>query len=167
MARFVQEPHRRDDSPGSLYLFSKRRFFHLNSIGRAVVPFRSGCENMRPLRILYAEDYKLLLRYVKEMLEEQGWRVEACADGDVALEAIESGNVYDLFILDNSLPGITGLELVRRARRLTHRRRTPIIMLSASNAAKAARYAGVNAFLRKPDEIDTLIETIRLLAGEN
>ncbi len=122
---------------------------------------------MRPLRILYAEDYKLLLRYVKEMLEEQGWRVEACADGDVALEAIESGNVYDLFILDNSLPGITGLELVRRARRLTHRRRTPIIMLSASNAAKAARYAGVNAFLRKPDEIDTLIETIRLLAGEN
>lgn len=129
--------------------------------------FAQGVNNMRPpLRILYAEDYKLLLRYVKEMLEDQGWRVEACTDGDLALEAIEGGNIYDLLILDNSLPGMTGLELVRRARRLAHRRRTPIIMLSASNAAKAARYAGVNAFLRKPDEIDALIETVRRLAGE-
>ena len=120
---------------------------------------------MRPLTILYAEDYKLLLRYVKDMLEGQGWRVHACPDGDLALEEIEGGNIYDLLILDNSLPGITGLELVRRARKLTHRRRTPIIMLSAGNSARAARYAGVNAFLRKPDEIDALIETVRQLAG--
>ena len=120
---------------------------------------------MRPLTILYAEDYKLLLRYVKDMLEEQGWRVQACPDGDLALEEIEGGNIYDLLILDNSLPGMTGLELVRRARKLTHRRRTPIIMLSAGNSARAARYAGVNAFLRKPDEIDALIETVRQLAG--
>lgn len=121
---------------------------------------------MRPLRILYAEDYKLLLRYVKQMLEEEGWRVKACADGALALEEIEGGNNYDLLILDNSLPGMSGLELVRRARRLTHRRRTPIIMLSATDGAKAAHNAGVSAFLRKPEEIDVLIATVRRLAGQ-
>lgn len=122
---------------------------------------------MGALTILYAEDYRLLLQYVKEMLEAQGWRVETCADGLSALERIESGNAYDLFVLDNSLPGISGLELVRHARTLAHRRRTPIIMLSASDAARASRRAGADAFLKKPDEINLLIKTIKRLAGES
>lgn len=122
---------------------------------------------MGSLTILYAEDYRLLLHYVKEMLEEQGWRVETCADGLSALERIEGSNNYDLLILDNSLPGMSGLELARRARSLSHRRQTPIIMLSASDAALQASHAGVNAFLKKPDEIDALIKTVRRLAGES
>jgi CheY-like chemotaxis protein len=116
--------------------------------------------------ILYAEDYGLLLHYVKDLLEAQGWRVETCADGLSALEKIESDNHYDLLVLDNSLPGMSGLELARRARSLPHRRRTPIIMLSASDVALAASSAGVNIFLKKPDEIDALIETVERLSGE-
>jgi CheY-like chemotaxis protein len=121
--------------------------------------------SMRSLTILYVEDHKLLLLYVKDMLEAQGWRVETCQDGTRALEVIESRSLYDVLILDNGLPGISGLELVRRARRLTHRRRTPIIMLSASDNAKAARQAGANAYLKKPDEVDAIIETITRLTG--
>jgi CheY-like chemotaxis protein len=120
---------------------------------------------MRSLTILYAEDYKLLLHYVKELLEAQGWRVETCDDGLSALEKIEGDNSYDLLVLDNGLPGMSGLELVRRARSLLHRRRTPIIMLSASDVALSASRAGVNAFLKKPDEIDALIETVQRLTG--
>jgi CheY-like chemotaxis protein len=118
------------------------------------------------LTILYAEDYRLLLDYVKQMLEEQGWRVETCADGLSTLEKIEGEDNYDLLLLDNSLPGMSGLELARRARTLSNRRHTPIIMLSASDSALAASRAGVNAFLKKPDEIDLLIETVRRLIGE-
>jgi CheY-like chemotaxis protein len=121
---------------------------------------------MGSLTILYAEDYGLLLHYVKELLEEQGWRVETCADGLSALERIEGDKDYDLLVLDNSLPGMSGLELVRRARSLPHRRRTPVIMLSASDVALSASRAGVNIFLKKPDEIDALVETIRRLLGE-
>jgi CheY-like chemotaxis protein len=116
--------------------------------------------------ILYAEDYGLLLHYVKDLLEAQGWHVETCADGLSALEKIEGDNHYDLLVLDNSLPGVSGLELARRARSLPHRRRTPIIMLSASDVAFAASSAGVNIFLKKPDEIDALIETVERLSGE-
>ena len=120
---------------------------------------------MRSLTILYVEDHKLLLLYVKDMLEEQGWRVETCQDGMRALEIIESGSLYDVLILDHGLPGMSGLELVRRARCLTHRRRTPIIMLSASDAARAARQAGADAFLKKPEEVNAIVKTVTSLTG--
>lgn len=122
---------------------------------------------MGALTILYAEDYGLLRSHVQEMLEAQGWCVEACADGPSALERIEGAGAYDLFVLDNSLPGLSGLELVRRARTLTHRRRTPIVMLADGDAAGASSRAGANAFLKKPDEIDALVKTIKRLAGES
>lgn len=120
---------------------------------------------MRSLSILYVEDHKLLLLYVKDLLEAQGWRVETCQDGTRALEIIESGSLYDVLIFDNGLPGLSGLELIRHARRLTHRRRTPIIMVSASNDAKAARQAGADAYLKKPNEVDAVVETVSRLTG--
>jgi twitching motility two-component system response regulator PilG len=142
-------------------------FLHPNSTRRIVFKFSLRVmSKMGFLTILYVEDYGLLLHYVKGMLEKQGWQVETCADGLSALEKIEGGDKFDLLLLDNSLPGMSGLELVLRARSLTHRRRTPIIMLSASDFALAASRAGVSAFLKKPDEINALIETVRRLTGE-
>jgi two-component system response regulator QseB len=120
---------------------------------------------MRTLSILYVEDHKLLFSYVKELLEAQGWSVDACQDGLSALEKIEGGSPYDVLILDNGLPGMSGLELVQRARSLTHRRRTPIIMLSASDAARAALRAGTDVFLKKPYKVETIIETVKGLVG--
>lgn len=120
---------------------------------------------MRSLTILCVEDYKLLLVYVKEMLEEQGWLVETCQDGMKALEIIESGSPYNVLILDHSLPGMSGLELVRRARCLTHRRRTPIVILSVNDSARAALAAGADAFLKKPEEINAIVKTIKRLTG--
>ena len=118
---------------------------------------------MRSLTILYVEDYKLILLYVKETLEAQGWSVETCQDGISALEKIESASLYDVLVLDNSLPGMSGVELVRRARSLAHRRRTPIIVLSAGDSKRAALQAGANVFLKKPDEIEAIADTITRL----
>lgn len=120
---------------------------------------------MRSLTILYVEDYKLLLLHVKNMLEEQGWQVETCQDGMMALGIIESRSIYDVLILDHSLPGMSGLELVRRARCLTHRRRTPIIMLAFNDMARAARRAGADIFLKKPEEVKAIVRTITRLMG--
>jgi two-component system response regulator TctD len=120
---------------------------------------------MRSLTILYVEDYKLLLHYVKEGLESQGWSVDACQDGASALEKIEGPSPYDLLLLDKSLPGMDGLELVRRARSLTHRKRTPIIMLSANDFRRAALKAGADLFLKKPDDVDDIIGSIARLVG--
>ncbi len=115
------------------------------------------------LIILYVEDHKLVAEAVKDTLETEGWRVVSCADGAVALRRLASEARYDLLIVDNHLPHVNGLELVRYARQLPHRRRTPIIMLSGSEAEAEARGAGVDAFLRKPDDVGLIVGTVRRL----
>jgi DNA-binding response OmpR family regulator len=64
-------------------------------------------------------------------------------------------------IFDNHLPNVNGIELVRYARRLPHHERTPIIVLSASEAAMEAREAGADVFLRKPQDVGLLVETVK------
>lgn len=120
---------------------------------------------MQPLTILYAEDHRWLMLNVTELLEDEGWRVDACADGQTALEKIESLEGYDLLLLDNGLPKLSGLELVRRARHLSHRRHTPIIMISASELSREARRAGADLFLKKPENIYTIVQHIIELIG--
>jgi CheY-like chemotaxis protein len=121
----------------------------------------------RIINILCVEDYQAVADAVKETLEELGWTVELCADGTEAMRKIESKARYHLLILDNQLPGKDGLELARRARQLPHRRRTPIIMLSASDVEQDALRSGVNAFLRKPQDIKRLTAIVtRLLTKD-
>ena len=122
---------------------------------------------MPPLHILYAEDDTVLMLNVTEMLEEEGWRVDACLDGTIALEKTESRNDYDLLLLDDNLPGVSGLELVRRARSLAHRQHTPIIILSATEVGREARAAGANLFLKKTENIYAIVEYILKLAGRS
>jgi CheY-like chemotaxis protein/tetratricopeptide (TPR) repeat protein len=122
----------------------------------------------RSVTILYVEDNSLLLRTMKETLSMEGWRVEVCEDGAEALARIESEERFDLILLDNHLPEVSGIELIRRARALPHRQQTPIIMFSASRVEEAAREAGANEFLRKPDDVKVVAQTIaRLLSARS
>lgn len=121
---------------------------------------------MESLTILYVEDHMLLLRLMRELLEAQGWVVEACRDGATALEKIEGEGDYNALVLNNNLPDLSGIELTRHARRLAHRRQTPIIVLAATDAAGAALAAGANIFLRKTEDADVVVETIRRLTVE-
>ncbi|HEX8475171.1 MAG TPA: response regulator [Pyrinomonadaceae bacterium] len=128
---------------------------------------RSGMErNVRVVTILYVEDNRIVQDAVRETLRMEGWRVEICEDGETARRLIESDAPYDLLLVDNDLPGMSGMELVRLARSLRQRRNTPVIMLSASDSGLEARAAGADAFLRKPEDVLALVETIaRLLAS--
>jgi CheY-like chemotaxis protein len=115
------------------------------------------------LTILYAEDDRLVSEAVSYLLTGEGWTVDACADGNSAMNRIAGGIPYDLLIFDNDLPGASGLELTRYARSLPRYRVTPIIMISASDCAADARGAGADLFLSKPDDIHTLVEAVRRL----
>ncbi len=117
-----------------------------------------------PLTILYVEDHRLVADAIKDALEAEGWRVVACSDGAAALTKIASGARYDLLITDNHLPHVDGLELVRYARQLPHRAELPIIMFSAVDCAAEAEQAGVDVFLRKPEDTPRLVAVIKSLA---
>lgn len=120
----------------------------------------------RAVRILYAEDDQLVAAAVSETLELEGWQVETCSNGAAALGRVLSAAPFDALLFDDKLPGVRGVEIARRARELPCRRRTPILMLSGSECEREARAAGVDAYLRKPQDVKRLTATIRrLLAG--
>jgi CheY-like chemotaxis protein len=147
-----------------------RRLLHLRTPPeprRSSLMFRepADAEPARRVHILHAEDDPLVAATVRAALRDEGWRVSTVADGAAALGEVEGGSHYDLLIVDKQLPGLDGLELVCRARELPHRQLTPVIMLSAAAAEREARRAGASAFLRKPEDMHALAETIaRLLA---
>ena len=120
---------------------------------------------VRPVAILFVEDDDVVLRVVKKTLELEGWRVEVYEDGDAALRGLEGEGRYDLIIADADLPGAGGIELIRRARALPHRRETPLIIFSSYPNREEALGAGADEFLRKPEGIYAVRETIALLLG--
>ena len=110
--------------------------------------------------ILYVEDNPLVAATIKEVLKGEGWQVKLITDGLAALHEIESATHYDLFLLDNELPRLDGWQLIKHARTLAHRQRTPIILMSARDRAALAQQVGADAFLQKPEGIPHLVQTI-------
>jgi DNA-binding response OmpR family regulator len=126
--------------------------------------FKDDCARRIPqvaLTILIIEDHQAVSDALRDTLEAEGWRAVVCSNGAVALSRLASNGHYDLMITDNHLPHVDGLEVVRYARRLEHRAGLPVVMFSGSDCRKAAYSAGVNIFLRKPEDIGRLVETVR------
>jgi len=115
--------------------------------------------------ILHVEDNEQIAKLVKDMFASKEWRVELCTDGYSALEKLTGNDHYDVLVVDNDLPGLSGLEVVQRARKVRHRWRTPIVMLAGSDCEKEAWGAGVNDFLRKPEQTSELPSRISRLLG--
>jgi CheY-like chemotaxis protein/tetratricopeptide (TPR) repeat protein len=115
------------------------------------------------ISILHVEDHKLVAQLVNDLLSAENWQVEQCTDSDTALRKLTGNEHFDVLVVDNDLNGLSGLELVQRARKMTHRRRTPMIMLSGGDYETAAWRVGVDAFLKKPEEISDLPTTINRL----
>jgi len=126
----------------------------------------AAAHRTRPPSILIVEDHPTVADAMRETLEAEGWRVRLCADAATGRREIGSDTHYDLLILDNLLPDEgSGIELIRFARSLRHRRRTPIMMFSGSYVEDAAKEAGADAFLRKPQDIGSLTAVVsRLLS---
>jgi CheY-like chemotaxis protein/Flp pilus assembly protein TadD len=120
--------------------------------------------NVTQISILHVEDNKQVAQLITDILNSERIKVDTCVNGMTALRILTGDARYDVVIVDNDLPGVKGLDLVRRIRNITHRRSTPIIMLSGDDIETQAWSAGVKAFLRKPEGIDELPSTVdRLL----
>jgi CheY-like chemotaxis protein len=113
------------------------------------------------LSILVVEDHPTVAETIRETLEAEGWRVLLCPDGASAFRKIEGGERFDVLVYDHKLPdNFDGLELIRHTRTLPHRRRTPVIMLSACDVEADAWRAGASAYLTKPHGIRRLADMI-------
>lgn len=115
------------------------------------------------ITILHVEYDEPIAGLVKEMLQSEGWDNDHFVDAETALKKLASKAHYDLIIATYQLPGLNGVEFVYRARKIPHRRRTPIIMLSETDCETLAWRAGVDAFLKKEKDAMALPVTIARL----
>src|SRR5947209_3068244 len=116
----------------------RRHIFSQSRKTRKTPPKLSPVRRTSQISILQVVDNAQAAKLAADMFTGENWRVELCHDGDSALRKLTGEEHYDLLVVDNDLPELNGLELIRRARRITRRRRTPIIMLSASDCERDA-----------------------------
>ena len=147
---------------------------HLLSTRTPIVPrnhslmfINEAEKETQPVTILHVEDNNLVANAVRDTLKSEGWTVESYSEGTAALKMISGDEHYDVLIFDNELPDTNGIELIGQTRQLPHRQQTPIIMFSASDVEREARRAGANAFLRKPEDVTAIAETIARLLARN
>ena len=112
-------------------------------------------------RILLVEDEEKLARFVELELRHEGYQVDKAFDGRDGLEKAESGN-YELILLDIMLPGLNGLEVLRRLRK--EENPVPVIMLTARDAVMdkvTGLDMGADDYITKPFSIEELLARIR------
>ena len=123
------------------------------------------CATAPPAALLVEDDESIafLLRF---LLERMGCRVVAARDGVEAMQAIESGEVTRLVLMDMMLPVHDGLTLLGRLRSLPQWEGVPVVMLTAkgehSFVAKAFA-AGATDFVQKPFNPTELIARLKPL----
>ncbi len=117
-------------------------------------------------RILIVEDEEKLARFVELELSYEGYEIKKATDGRAGLELAESGN-FDLVLLDVMLPGLNGLEVLRRLRRSSS---IPVILLTARDAVMdkvTGLDSGADDYVTKPFAIEELLARIRVTLRKN
>ncbi len=113
-------------------------------------------------RILIIEDEAKIARFVELELIHEGYEADKAADGRTGLDMALSGR-YDVVLLDVMLPGLNGLEVLRRLRGESA---VPVIMLTARDAVMdkvSGLDMGANDYITKPFAIEELLARIRAI----
>ncbi len=113
-------------------------------------------------KILIIEDEEKIARFLELELTHEGYEVAKSADGREGLDlALEGG--FAMILLDIMLPGLNGLEVIRRLRKSSD---VPVIMLTARDAVMdkvSGLDMGANDYVTKPFAIEELLARIRVL----
>ncbi|OMH28389.1 ATP-binding protein [Motiliproteus sp. MSK22-1] len=147
-----------ESSPGKGSLFWLRIPFPViecnPEAGTELMPASAPApQKLTPLRILLAEDNDVNRKIAQELLSADGHQVEPVDNGQKALEKI-AAYTYDVVLMDNHMPKMSGLEVMEAIRTLQPPKcNTPIIMLSAdaiTQTRERSLETGAIAFLSKP-----------------
>lgn len=117
--------------------------------------------------VLLAEDEANIVTSLTFLLERAGFAVTAEMDGEAALEAALAAPP-DVMVLDVMLPGLDGMEVLRRLRASDAARALPVVMLTAKGQREDrdnAMVAGADLFITKPFSNAELVDAVCRLAA--
>ena len=115
------------------------------------------------MQILVVEDEQKVAAFLRQALAEAGYAVQVAHDGAAGL-ALAQSTVFDLLVLDQMLPLVSGLDLCRALRNA--RDETPILMITARDALEdkvLGLDSGADDYLTKPFSIDEMLARVRAL----
>lgn len=111
-------------------------------------------------RVLLVDDEDDFLQILSERLKARGLAVDTVNSGEDAISQVEQ-HAYDAVIVDLSMPGIDGLETIRRIKEISSS--AEVIMLTGHGSVESSVEAmklGAGDFLEKPVEMSTLLDKI-------
>ncbi len=121
------------------------------------------------MQILIVDDYNTMLRIIRNLLKQLGFEnVDEATDGPAALQKIRE-RPYGLVISDWNMEPKTGIDLLREVRADEKVKATPFIMVTAESKTEnviAAKQAGVNNYIVKPFNAETLKKKMKSVIGE-
>lgn len=115
--------------------------------------------------ILAVDDEEHILELISYNLENAGYQVVKAETGESAMESLEDRNI-DMVLLDWMLPGIDGLEVLKRIRAHSKYKRIPIILLTAKSdeiSKVVGLEIGADDYLAKPFGVHELLARIKAL----
>src|SRR5918911_4272679 len=119
--------------------------------------------------ILIVDDYNTMIRIIRNLLQQLGFKdIDDASDGTAALSKLR-GRRYGLVISDWNMEPMTGYELLKEVRADPSLTRTPFIMVTAESKTEnviAAKKAGVNNYIVKPFNAQTLQHKIEAVFAE-
>jgi CheY-like chemotaxis protein len=124
-----------------------------------------GVNGMSGQRILVVEDYKPLLAGIRDILEAEGYTILTATDGTQALQIMEDTGA-DLIVADIMMPRMDGYALYETVRARPEWTSVPIIFLTSkaeNEDLQRGETLGVDGYLTKPFDPDTLLKTVRTL----
>ena len=115
------------------------------------------------MNILVVDDFSTMRRIIKGLLNDLGYsNVSEADDGLTALPMLKAGN-FDFLITDWNMPGMPGVELLRKVRADERLAKLPVLMLTAESKREQiieAAQAGVSGYVIKPFTATVLKEKI-------
>lgn len=122
------------------------------------------------MKILVVDDYKTMIRILHNLLKQIGFdNIHSATSGKDALDKLQDGTRYGLVISDWNMKPMTGYELLQEVRSKDALKKLPFIMVTAESKSEnviAAKQAGVDNYIVKPFNADTLKQKMVSVLGD-
>ncbi len=116
---------------------------------------------MKEMKVLLVDDEEAFVKTLSDRLNMRDLNSDTACDGEEAIKCVDNQEP-DIMILDLKMPGIDGLEVLRRVKKKYPK--IQVIVLTGHGSDKdeeESKRLGVYDYLKKPVDIETLVKTIK------